>query len=571
MKFSDMYTTFRAMVILGGGAFGLGHDQIKINSGKDNEEVYEPTPADLKRFYETRGKEFFDDLAKPLLDGDHGYDNIYAVLQAQDGNEITKNCDRLTKGKKFTLDDLKNLISFELALRYVVKVEHNNFNNFIEKMTAQLFPDLEQHEIKLKVNQLRQEHLVYIKQHQDLNPCALQPIDSLEREIDQVNERIKAKEEEHRQLREKLEGIEAVKQQSESMLRDQINFLENIAYEYVVGSKEYKTVNELDHEDYNLRAHNGTDDFYKIFNKEIFDYNNGFPEIRDKHKHKQCFQSILGDIFANCLENRSTFFVRNPLQAGKVSIYLREAVNKNRHKLGLRITSGNVREKEKFACEKVGENPYDLNTRYESELRQLATEEGIGDGDDLQKVKNKLKQLEDDIAKLKDQRGEKIDKIAKKVDANAKVVAGAYQQKQAIHIDRQDETLKGALERVVDEALANMRSRNQSNNDKYKTLVYLKNQISEIDKDNYQALTDHFYLLERVSSTKRGIFGRTWSEADTYTAIKTDLTTIRDKFQENFTNVVDVKTNVESTNPPKSFKTYFNEHREEIYLHNQAM
>ncbi|TNF69640.1 MAG: hypothetical protein EP298_02740 [Gammaproteobacteria bacterium] len=569
MLYRDLLSHFKSVLIMSQVAFT--RRCLTVNSiGSSIEDQYSGNISGIKDFYNARMKKFLEEVRyKPSSNSD------LLFIEDVTYDHFENNCKNLLDDIEVDRNTLPNLILLEMTLKHIVEIDDYKLSNFIKMMAKTIYPDIPEYLIEQNVSKLRQNALEKINSRLNINQPLIK-IDSLNSKIDGLNHEIDDLTQQYDELQSKYNKIKEIKQEANIILQNQVRFLEDMAYEYVVGSEQVYSSTSAN----KIKPHD-RNDFHKIFSSDMFEYSEYFPKLKNSYQtNSEMFEEVLSNIFHNCITNRKTAFIRTPLQAGEMSLYFIDAINANQSNLGIKALRGNARTKEKFASQRLDNCPFNLKMAYESELLKLANEgrdvalPGTTSVEDLElEIETQLDDISERIGEKQQQRNQKLGRLEQKVHRNGGILKEAYKrslevvdnvevmQSQVQEQNQLKDSLKAALINATTKAMKNMADRSYKNTDKYKTLDYIFNKIDDLDQDDSENLTKYFYLLERTASTKRGLFGRKWGKADTYLAISSDLTQIRAKYD----FVATVQKNVESSEPAyMTYKNYLSTNLAEI-------
>ncbi|MCF6774954.1 hypothetical protein L3V83_00160 [Thiotrichales bacterium 19X7-9] len=577
MLYRDLLSNFKSVLIMSQVAFTRRCLTVN-NIGSSIEDQYSGDISGIEDFYNARMKKFLEEVRyKPSSNSD------LLLLEDLTYDHFENNCKNLLNDIEVDQNTLPNLILLEMTLKHIVGIDDYKLSNFIKMMAKTIYPDMPEYLIEQNVSKLRQNALEKINSRLNINQPLIK-IDSLNSKIDGLNHEIDELTHQYNELQSKYNKIKEIKQEANIILQNQVRFLEDMAYEYVVGSEQVYSSTSAN----KIKPHD-RNDFHKIFSSDMFEYSEYFPRLKDLYQtNSEMFEEVLSNIFHNCITNRKTAFIRTPLQAGEMSLYFIDAINANQSNLGIKALRGNARTKEKFASQRLDNCPFNLKMAYESKLLKLANEgrdvalPGTTSVEDLElEIKTQLDDISEKIGEKQQQRNQKLDRLEQKVHRNGGILKEAYKRSlevvdnvevgnvevgnvEVVQSQVQDQfkgSLKAALINATTKAMKNMADRSYKNTDKYKTLDYIFNKIDDLDQDDSKNLTMYFYLLERTASTKRGLFGRKFGKATTYLAIRGELSNIR----HNFGFVNNVQKNVESSEPAyMTYKNYLNTNRSEI-------
>ncbi|MCF6775224.1 hypothetical protein L3V83_01430 [Thiotrichales bacterium 19X7-9] len=239
----------------------------------------------------------------------------------------------------------------EMVLKCIFNFQHPLFNRFIGAFIDQLISDFpENKKLMLRLNVLHQ-----IKKDFKLK------VDILS--VGELSQKLESNLEQAAELQKEVDLIdidEMVVQTSKTNMLQRFNaqkeLLEDIAYLYCYGSNQFSSYQ-------NIKKHDQKD-FERIFGQYL-DYRYGFPRLKAFYQVENFnFKDALDKLFIACRDYYLRFSSR---QCGSIAEILKNEVNQHESSLGVKVLTGDAREKVDYTYEVSKENLVD-----EYQQKQLA-------------------------------------------------------------------------------------------------------------------------------------------------------------------------------------------------------
>ncbi|AKP73695.1 hypothetical protein Psal006b_01912 [Piscirickettsia salmonis] len=242
-------------------------------------------------------------------------------------------------------------------------------------------------------------------------------------EMKRANSEISDAKETIEEINKKKSAADSSARRKTNLVTSQSDVLTSIATLYIQGDRER-----------GLKSHSESY-FNKIFGPYL-EFNGGSPVIAPGYSlvdGNSDFEQILAGIVDNCQRKR-TFWARvwGKLQAGKISALLLEAADKDCSKTALKINSGNVRAREAFSSNWIGNKPSEC----QAEAKALL--------DEFNRDKHLLKILPKTIEAGEAKKAKLLDDFARKVADYGKELKSAFNAIRSFRLLVQKAEKKGA-------------------------------------------------------------------------------------------------------------------------------